>query len=137
MKPTEAAALLAVASSADNRKPDAEVAKAWAQFLNGLRYEDCLTVVVAHYRTSRDWLMPADIVAGVKRLRDKRIAEYGPIPAPTHIDPDDSAKLAAWMRGAVARVGDGTMPPPAALTGPKRDVVAELGHVGHTIEETT
>ena len=73
MTPTEAAALLTIAAAYDNRKPDADQAKAWAMALDGLGFEDCRQVVVEHYRKTRDWLMPADVFNGVRRLRYERI----------------------------------------------------------------
>ena len=86
MKPTEAAALLTIAASFDNRKPDADQAKAWAMALDGLGFEDCRDVVVEHYRKSRDWLMPADVFNGVRRLRYERIERFGYITPPPELD---------------------------------------------------
>jgi len=107
MKPTEAAALLTIAAAFDNRKPDADQAKAWAMALDGLRFEDCREVVVAHYRTSRDWLMPSDVVAGVKRLRRRRIDDYGPFPEPPAICAEDPAEYSRWYSDLVRRIADG------------------------------
>ena len=86
MTPTEAAALLTIAASFDNRKPDADQAKAWAMALDGLGFEDCRDVVVEHYRKSREWLMPADVFAGVRRIRYERIERFGYITPPPELD---------------------------------------------------
>jgi hypothetical protein len=72
VKATEAAALLTVAAAFDNRKPDADQAKVWALALDGLRFIDCRDAIVTHYQSSREWLMPADVIRGVKRLRRDR-----------------------------------------------------------------
>jgi len=102
--PAEAAALLAIAAAFDNRKPDADAAQAWALALDGLRFEDCREVVVEHYRRSGEWLMPNAVIAGVKRLRDKRIALAGD-PTPP---PDLTAlQTIEWLKGARRRIADG------------------------------
>lgn len=136
MKPTEAAALLTIAAAFDNRKPDADQAKAWAMALDDLRFEDCREVIVAHYRKSRDWLMPSDVFSGVMQLRRQRLTDYGEIPAPTGINPDDTAaynRASVQIRRAIA---DGTYVPPEvdALT-TKHDVIGELGHVGRSVTD--
>jgi hypothetical protein len=135
MKPTEAAALLTIAAAYDNRKPDADQAKAWAMALDGLRFEDCREVIVAHYRKSRDWLMPSDVVGGVMRLRAKRIDDYGPIEAPPGIDPDDVAIYRRHIRTRQREIADGDAVKPESLTGRRRDVIAELGHIGREIPD--
>jgi hypothetical protein len=132
MKPTEAAALLTIAAAFDNRKPDADQAKAWALALHDANFDDCRTAIVEHYRTTREWLMPSDVRSGVRRIRDRRFAEYGPIVPPADLDPDDSAALKRWLREATKAIGDGTMTaaPEIEWAGPTRDVIAELGHIG-------
>jgi hypothetical protein len=138
MKATEAAALLTIAAAFDNRKPDADQAKAWALALDGFRFEDCREAIVAHYRTSREWMMPADVIGGVKRLRAKRISEFGTLPdPPPELDPDDTRALAAWMRQTRAAIGDGTYEatPDAEVTPINRDVIKELGYVGRHVDD--
>jgi len=135
MTPTEAAVLLAIAAAYDNRKPDVDQAKAWAMVLDGLRFEDCRTVVVEHFKRSREWMMPVDVIAGVKRLRTQRLLEFGPIPAPEHLDPQSPTfdrDYAAYMLAETKAIADGDRKPkpdatPAAV-GPPRDV-RELGMV--------
>jgi hypothetical protein len=133
MKPTEAAALLTIAAAYDNRKPDADQAKAWAMALDGMRFEDCRTVIVEHYRRTRDWLMPSDVVAGVKSIRDRRIREFGPLPAP---DGElESGEYARQIRETIRRIADGELAPPPPLTAIEghAERIAELGHIGQEI----
>ena len=106
MKPTEAAALLTIAASFDNRKPDADQAKAWAMALDGLGFEDCRDVVVEHYRKSREWLMPADVFAGVRRIRYERIERFGYITPPPELD---FAEEQAYTQAIRTRVADGEL----------------------------
>lgn len=108
MKPTEAAALLTIAAAYDNRKPDADQARAWAMVLDGLRFEDCRDVIVEHFKRSREWMMPADVIAGVKRMRTKRLNEFGALPnPPAHIDPDDTGAVLRWEREIREAIADG------------------------------
>ena len=104
MKATEAAALLTVAAAFDNRKPDADAAQAWALALDGLRFEDCRDAIVAHYRASSEWLMPATVRTEVKRVRSKRIAEAGDLTPPPDLTPREAM---AWLKDARRRIGDG------------------------------
>lgn len=110
MTPAEAAALLTVAAAFDNRKPDADQARAWAMALDGLRFEDCRAAIVAHYQGSRDWMMPSDVITKVKRIRNERVLAYGLLPdPPAHIDPDDTAALQRWTRDLTRSIADGEL----------------------------
>lgn len=136
MKPTEAAALLTIAAAFDNRKPDADQAKMWALALDGIRFEDARDVIIAHYRRTRDWLMPVDVSDGVRRLRHARLDAYGPIPAPVGIDPDDTDAYRRAFKATQRAIADGMLTAPPAIEfvlDPVRDVVAELGHIGSEV----
>lgn len=136
MTPAEAQVLLSMASAFDNRKPDADAAKAWAAALDGLRFEDCRLAVIEHYKTGNEWLMPSMVRVIVKRIRSKRIAAYGTLTSPPpNIDPDDPEAIIQWQAEETRRLGDG-LPPTAhvAIEGPVRDV-ASLGAIGHPIPE--
>ena len=106
MTPAQAAALLTIAASFDNRKPDADQAKAWALALDGLGFEDCRQVVVEHYRKTRDWLMPADVFNGVRRLRYERIERFGYITPPPELD---FAEEQAYIKHIRERVAAGEL----------------------------
>ena len=109
MTPAEAAVLLGIAASFDNRKPDADAATAWAMVLEGLRFEDCRDAIVSHYRTSREWIMPADVVAAVKRVRGGRLEDVAPSPPPG-MDPDDTAGYQRWLAATRQAIADGREP---------------------------
>ena len=141
MKSTEAAALLTVAAAFDNRKPDPDAAKAWALALDGLRFDDCRDAIVAHYRKSREWIMPSDVIAGVNAIRTKRVKDYGPLPAPDHLDPDAEdfdQQYSRYIRESNRAIADGEILPgqplfdaPAIEASP-RDV-ASLGQIGRSV----
>lgn len=135
MTPADAGRLLAIAASVDNRKPDPDAALAWSVMLDGYRFEDCRDVIVEHYRRSREWLMPSDIINAVRRLRDKRLAE-----APAPIPPPDLTPMQtiAWIKVARRRIADGEPVVESEGRGEledRRDVVAELGQAGTSIAE--
>lgn len=118
MTPQEAGALLAVCAGFDNRKPDADQAKAWAAALTGLRFFDCRDAIVTYYGTrSRDFIYPVDVRRLVTELRAKRInAVQFPEP-PLDLDPDDTAALIRWQVETRNAIADGTYvdPPKPAL----------------------
>lgn len=104
MTPTEAAALLAVCAAYDNRKPDPDTAQAWALALDGIRFHDARDVIVDHYKQSTDWIMPAHVRRGVKKLRGKRLeAMADPIP-PADLTP---LQTIAWLKDVRRRIADG------------------------------
>lgn len=104
MTPAEAQVLLSMAAAFDNRKPDADTARAWAAALDGLRFEDCRVAVIEHYRASTEWLMPAVIRTAVRRIRAKRIEVHPPLTPPPGLD---DAQERRWLLDARRRIGDG------------------------------
>lgn len=111
MNTQEAAALLSIAAAFDNRKPDPDAAKAWAVVLDGLRFEDCRDAIVAHYKASSEWLMPQAVIAGVKRIRSKRLLEFGPLTPPADMDPDDTLAYARWIHAEQEAIANGERTP--------------------------
>lgn len=63
----EAAALLAMSAQFDNRKPSADAARGWAKALERVDFRDASDAIVAHYRESSDWIMPADVIRLVRK----------------------------------------------------------------------
>lgn len=70
----EAAALLAMASSFDNREQNSHATRAWAEALKDIDFTDARQVIIDHYRSDHRWIMPSDVIAGVKALEAERIA---------------------------------------------------------------
>ncbi len=121
MNKQEVAALLSIAAAYDNRKPDPEAVTAWTYALDGLRFNDCRDAIVAHYRATNDWLMPNKVITEVKRIRAKRLADYGALAEPpAHIDPDNTAAYQRWVIDTRRRIADGDLEPkPLAIEPPK------------------
>lgn len=104
MTPAEAQMLLGIAASFDNRKPNEETAIAWSHALGDLPYVDCRDAIVRHYQASSEWLMPAKVIADVKRVRAKRLEDHPPLTPPRDLSPLETN---AWLREARRRVADG------------------------------
>lgn len=76
MNITEAANILGLAATYDRRTiGDAEIV-AWQAALSDVNFADAQTAVVAHYRDSTDWLMPAHVRHGAEAIdRERRRVE--------------------------------------------------------------
>ena len=63
MNLTDTAKLLTMVAAFDRRTIGEADVTAWQAALDDLRFEDCREAVVAHFRISADWLMPASLIA--------------------------------------------------------------------------
>lgn len=111
MTPAEAQGLLTVAAAFDNRKPDEAAAQAWAMALGDLPFYDCRDAIVRHYQASGEWVMPAKVIADVKRVRAKRLEDHTPLTPPRHDCPSEDCTCEefqrAWLKEARRRVANG------------------------------
>lgn len=132
MTPAEAQMLLGIAASFDNRKPNEEAAIAWAAVLDDYDYTECRDAVVDHYRESREWIMPADVVARVRHKIAERFRAIGTFIPPEEVR-DDYELEVKWRQWANAEVASGRATHPGDIgmddgSGyPVRDVHALLG----------
>lgn len=117
----EAATLLTLIAAYDRRTLGESDVYAWADALDDIRYVDAVDVVKAHYRNSREWLMPADVRAAVRALRDKRLEGMDTIQPPDDLTPWGG--YLPWLRATRKAVADGD-PPPAAPELHTRDLRA-------------
>ena len=141
MTPAEAAALLAVAAAFDNRKPDPDAATAWALALDGWRFEDCRDAIVAHYRRSREWIMPSDVIGGVQAIRNERLERFRKLNGWKALLPpadlaDDPRAEQEWTYRMTQAICDGTVTHPDETDTrgelKPRDV-ASLGQIGKKV----
>jgi hypothetical protein len=102
----EAAALLAIASSFDNRTQNSAATRAWAEALSDIDFDDAQTAIVRHYAATREWVMPSDIRHGVHVIQADRVAN-GPnlaeVELPTYLEemddgPEFDAAYLAWVK---------------------------------------
>lgn len=70
---------------------------AWGQVLGDLDYGDCELAVLAHYRDSRERIMPADIRSAVKAIQAERL-ERSLVPPPPHELTDNPAEYIRALR---------------------------------------
>lgn len=108
---------------------------AWSDLLADLRFEDCRLGLKAVVQR-QPFVAPAEIRDEVKRIRTKRIEEFGPLPDPPFDSEFSSADYSRYIRDTIRRIGDGEIVTRADLEEfGRRDVIAELGHVGRGIDE--
>lgn len=107
MTDEEVGKLLGMCAAFDNRNVDDSVAYAWSLVVGDLPYAECEEAVVTHYSESREWIMPADVRARVKR-RQRDEAERGRIKQlldPAAYRAEVAAADDAFMRKLAARTG--------------------------------
>lgn len=110
--------LLTIAAGFDRRNIGEADSVAWHLALADVAYPDAQAAVVAHYRESREFIMPADVWTRVKAVRRERLArEVAPAP---DADPDSPARYRAALAGIVKRIGDG-FATRLAIAGPVRE----------------
>ena len=107
MERSEAAKVLTLCAVYDNRTiGEAEVIE-WHKVLNLVRFEDATVAVRQYYARTRQWIMPSDVVEGVRRLRGERLARItDQVPLG---DPDDVVGYLHDLRQARRRMADGTV----------------------------
>lgn len=110
--------VLAKASCYDQTfaRPDPAIAAAWHEAIGHLDPTDALAAVADHYANQTRRLMPADVIAGVRRIRGDRLARE-PEPVPD-ADPNDVPAYLAALRAGRHRAADNHQPlrPVAQLT---------------------
>jgi hypothetical protein len=123
-----AKAVLAKASLYDQSfaTPDLGIAVAWAEALGDLDKDDALRVVADHYTAETRRIMPADVKAGVRRIRAKRLeVDFEDIPALDAVA-DDPIEYQRVLRQYRARVAGGWTPPAVEKSNVRAAAVAAL-----------
>jgi hypothetical protein len=121
MTPTEAAKLCAFAGQCfPQQKINEFTPDAWGLILEDIRFDDAHEALVRLAR-KQPFVSPAEIIREVKKIRAKRIDEYGPITPPADLDPDDTAAYREWWANVQKAIADGEMRP-KELDLPKRDM---------------
>jgi hypothetical protein len=80
----------------DEYTPDA-----WSDLLGDLRFEDCKEALRNVVR-SQPFVAPAEIREEVKRIRAKRIGDFGPISVPSGLSPEEYHRHVTMTIRAIA-----------------------------------
>ena len=106
MNATEASELVALMALYDNRRASDPDVVAWLKVIGDLDYADAETAVLAHYRESRDRIMPADVRIRVKAMRRDRLAREI-VPAPPADLADQPGRYKEAFQARVREIADG------------------------------
>lgn len=115
---------------------DEFTADALAETLADYPAGDCRKAILNIARRGEKWCSPTDVWAEVRRIREKRVSDYGPVEPPAGLDPDDVRGYQRWLEAKTRAIADGTdtAPDPQELTS-RHDVIGELGHVGREVPD--
>lgn len=121
---------LCPAQSIDELSPDG-----WALVLRDDRYTDA-EQALAQLAREQEFIHVSHIVGRMKRIRRDRVLAFGTLPdPPSDLDPNDTDAYSRWLVATTRAIADGTLEPPQAVKGPKRDVIRELGQIGKEIPD--
>ena len=136
MKPTEATMLARYMRGHFPHQPiDEFTADALAETLVDYPLADAKRAVLNMAERGDEWCAPAAVKAEVKRIRAKRIADYGPIEPPAGLDPDDVRGYQRWLGAITSQIADGEIiAPPSIEQTAGRDVIRELGQAGRDLD---
>jgi hypothetical protein len=111
--------LLEIIASIDRRKLGLTDRQVWEGLIGDLSAADAQAAVIAYYRESREWIMPADVRNRVKAMRRDRLAREI-VPAPPAELADDPVRHRAQLQASVRGIADG-MTRHLAIAGPVRE----------------
>lgn len=132
MTPTEVVLLTGYMRAHFPSQPvDEFTTEALEELLEPYPAADCKRAVLNLVNRGEKWCAPTDIRQEVQRIRNKRVADYGPIEPPAGLDPDDVRGYQRWLGNMHKGIADGTITaPPAIEQAVHRDVIRELGQAG-------
>jgi len=118
MTPEETGRVLAICASFDRRTVGETDVIAWLKVIGDLPFRDCEGAVVAHYRDSRNWIMPADVHQRVKAMRRERLDRH-PVSAPPPEIADEPVRFLGALRAGIKAIA-GSLELHRAIGGPVR-----------------
>lgn len=136
MSPREAVDLARYIKAHFPQQPvDEFTADALSETLGDYPAVDARLAVLTMAERGEQWCAPTAVKAEVKRIRAKRLADYGPVEPPADMDPDNVVGYQRWLAAMHKGIANGTVtPPPAIETAMSRDVIAELGQAGRDLD---
>ena len=139
MTEDDAATLLTVCAAFDLRKVGTADSIAWSQALQRVSFLEARDAVVAHYTTSRERIMPSDVLGLVLAARRRVMTAAGLPNYPPALDPQgERAWRLAWRDALLAgrdaataeRIADHRLSitrPTAPQIGPPPEIAAAIG----------
>ena len=136
MKPTEVVLLTGYLRAHFPSQPvDEFTTEALEEILAPFPAADCKRAILNIADRGEHWCAPTAVREEVRRIRAKRIADYGPIEPPADLDPDNVVGYQRWLSAMHRGIADGSIVPPPAIEPGARDVIAELGHIGRAVDD--
>ena len=136
MKPTEVVLLTGYLRAHFPSQPvDEFTTEALEEILAPFPAADCKRAILNIADRGEHWCAPTAVREEVRRIRAKRIADYGPIEPPADLDPDNVVGYQRWLSAMHRGIADGSIVSPPAIEPGARDVIAELGHIGRAVDD--
>ena len=79
--------------------------EAWHEVIGHIPYAVAMTALTIHRRTSSEYLMPAHIIANLRKARDQQSVEANRKRAQDPPKPSPRTKMPEWFREAIANFG--------------------------------
>lgn len=134
MKPTEVVMLTGYLRAHFPSQPvDEYTTEALEEILAPFPAADCRQAVLNLADRGEKWCSPTQVREEVRRIRAKRVADYGPIDPPAGLDPDDVRGYQRWLQSTTKAIANGELAPAEIAYDTERDVIAELGTVGREV----
>lgn len=105
MEKSETAKILAKAALIDNRRIDRETVEAWHEVIGHVDYDVAMAALTIHRRTSSEYLLPAHIIANLRKAREQRTLDANRMRALDPPKPQPRTKMPEWFREALASFG--------------------------------
>lgn len=96
--------------------------------------DDCKAAIRNLAERGEQWCAPTAVKAEVRRIRAKRVSDYGPIEPPAGLDPDDTRGYQRWLAGMTRKIADGEIVAPPEIDTSWHDVRA-LGQIGQDVPD--
>lgn len=105
MTPSDSVALARYVRAHFPQQPiDEYTSEALLELLAEFDARDARTAVLTIAKRGEHWCAPTDILAGVRRIRAKRISDHAPLLPPPGLGDGEERR---WLAAAIKRVGDG------------------------------
>jgi len=109
--------------------------EAWALALEYDRFEDARDALKLLMR-EQTFIHVSDIVSRIRRIRNDRITEFGPLPEPPAAVAESNVAYQRWLRATIRDIGDGTLTErPAIAAGVERPRELDFTNVFRGVDE--